>query len=480
MTSKITAYAVMLAFACIISSCVSDKETETYDDATITAFTFGTLKCTRYNEKTDKYYTYTYSASGFPVSINQIDKHITNAANPLTKGTDLAHMLVTITAKNGGIVAIKNLNDDYYRPYSSSDSIDFSTTRKLRVYSNDGLNSNDYTVDIVVNQEDADSFSWVRMPDSNEMKAMKQMKGIGFNGNFYVLGNDGSATSLYSSADGSSWTLCTTLPTLTATASFATNGNSLFILDGTDLYSSADGNDWTTKVTPDTPLKEIAGGYRYTDSKGNVKSDELYAIAADGTLVVSNDCGAHWQGDMMETTPDGTVVMNKDSLPASNINFIAKATKTNADVARVTVIGNAASATANHVMVWNKVVDADARQKWTFTPVLSNNSYALPLLTSLSVTEYADAMIAVGLDANKAVKMFQSNDSGITWHTESTLVIPTDKSDASKSVTFNAENAIAVIAGNDGHFLLIGAGTGHVWKGKKNKMTWKEEQKYFD
>lgn len=126
MTLKTYLSAVMLAVAFLCTSCLnSDDEVVTYEDTAVTAFTLGTVKCYR-TVKTasgrDSTYSYTYSASTLPVYIDQINNRIYNE-DSLTVGTDVSRVLTSISTKNNGVALLRNLTDDNWTLYSSSDSL---------------------------------------------------------------------------------------------------------------------------------------------------------------------------------------------------------------------------------------------------------------------------------------------------------------------------------------------------------------------
>lgn len=156
MKLKLTSLVVLLAAACMLSSCLnSDDDTTEYNyskDTAISAFTLGTLN--RYLHTTsstgaDSIYKTTVTGSYYKMVIDQLGRQIYNT-DSLPYGTDAKHVLATITAVNNGIILIKNVDSDSLRYYSSTDSIDFSTPRTVRIVSQDGQRYADYTVTLNV------------------------------------------------------------------------------------------------------------------------------------------------------------------------------------------------------------------------------------------------------------------------------------------------------------------------------------------
>ena len=71
--------------------------------------------------------------------IDQYNKKIYNV-DSLYADCDLSHVLASIGTKNSGIVVVKSLISDTLFTHSSTDSLDLSKTREIRVYANDGSN----------------------------------------------------------------------------------------------------------------------------------------------------------------------------------------------------------------------------------------------------------------------------------------------------------------------------------------------------
>ena len=202
----------------LMASCLkSDEDTVTlYNDAVITGFTLGTMN--KYVNATKT----TYTGSTYSFSINQnvatnIFKDVTcigrsiynNDSLPL--GTDLKHVLCTITTLNNGITIIENIDEpNVYSYYSSSDSIDFTQPRKFRVFSSDGSVFNDYYVSVDAHQEDGNEFvwklmddNWTAVPDALPLPAgIKQLLG-GSTTEKYALSTDNKL--MVSRDNGTTW-----------------------------------------------------------------------------------------------------------------------------------------------------------------------------------------------------------------------------------------------------------------------------------
>ena len=154
MNKYISALCALIIGTLSLSSCLNssdDSELTYYNDTAITTFSLSTVN--RYVHTTtsagkDSVYKKTLSS---PVTFN-IDQYrrVIYNTDSLFADCDLSHVLVSIGAKNNGYVVIKSLISDTLFNYSSTDSLDFSQPREIRVYANDGSGYRAY--DVVINK----------------------------------------------------------------------------------------------------------------------------------------------------------------------------------------------------------------------------------------------------------------------------------------------------------------------------------------
>lgn len=155
---------VAVSIVLLCSSCLNgdDAESATYNDMAIISFSLGTMN--RYLHTTsstgaDSVYKKTYTGSDYSFHIDQVNRQIFNT-DSLPVGTDLEHVLCSISTLNGGAAYFKGINNDSLYYYSDADSIDCSQPRKIRVYARDSQNYSTYTLRINVHLEEADEFRW--------------------------------------------------------------------------------------------------------------------------------------------------------------------------------------------------------------------------------------------------------------------------------------------------------------------------------
>ena len=165
---------LMWVTALTLTSCLGgndDSDGMTYDDVAITAFSIRSVNRTFHKtSSTGEDSTYvTAISSNLPVfTIDHYQQKIYNTT-PLPSECDLTRVLVTIAAKNNGGIVLKSLISDSLFYYNSTDSIDFSKTRELRVYASNGSGFRAYTVDIKMSSDGSSSMQWKQMPAGTEM-----------------------------------------------------------------------------------------------------------------------------------------------------------------------------------------------------------------------------------------------------------------------------------------------------------------------
>ncbi len=176
----------------VLTACLNDddQQTATYSDVAITQFTLGTLN--RYTHVTssatgnDSVVKTTLTGSNYRMTIDHLQQLIFNN-NDLPVGTDVAHVVCTITTKNGGLVALQSMTSDSLRWFSSTDSIDFTQPRTFRVFASDGLSSRDYTVRLNVSQNTGINFGWELTKTDTQMAGWTTGKRIVAQGDSVLL-----------------------------------------------------------------------------------------------------------------------------------------------------------------------------------------------------------------------------------------------------------------------------------------------------
>lgn len=437
MKSKISILALSFATVCMVSSCLgddSDTEATYYDDTAITGITLGKLTRTANSgddaSSIDANGMVAFSGSSYPLTINQYTGIITNAPDSFPVGTDLSKVFISsVYTKNNGVVALDSISS-----WSTSDTLDLSQPRALRVWSSSGKYSRKYVLNLVAHQEYADSSSWSMLGADNDIKGYAGVKAGVCNGKLVVLGRTAGATELKVLVDGS-WKR---VRTFGAEATMTADGKMLYVADGGNICTTSDLTEWQS-VAAD--VKSVIGAC------GN----ELFGMSGSNNIMVSFDKGASWTADAIDE--------DAKYLPSSDINFIATDAESNEDIMRAFIVGNSPS--SSDAVVWSKIIEDNAAkdQAWMYQRFEKRNYFALPVLGNLSVIPYADGLLAIGGGYDR---FYYSADSGITWKEDDRFVVPAGLSADAASMTTDGK----------GYIWIVCTGSGQVWKGRLNKMAW--------
>lgn len=443
----------------LLASCFSgdDEDRMSYDDAAIIGFSVKGVKRlvhVKSSKGTDSTYVETFAANDYRFYIDQIKREIYNP-DSLPLGVDVSKVVAAISAKNAGVIGIRNADNDAVKYFNSGDSLDFTKPRKVVVFNNAGTGMNTYTVRVNVHRQDGDAFNWCSQtknePKLGELAAMRLLA----NGeDLYVFGNKGSEAKIYTAARkvADKWREIT--PNIRLTSDFyrqvVLQGKTFYGYHDGQVVKSADAKNWSVVST--VALKQLVGA-------SNAK---LYALTENHEIVVSADGGATWQAETL--SPSNAL------LPEADLNFAVQPSKTNAGANQLFMAGT----TGKRVSLWGKVEENDEKaenQPWTSYTPSAENRFALPNLTNLQVVKYGDALVAMGgagKGENSGVKAFSeiygSVDGGLTWKKHATLVFPEG---------FRSSETSFAMATDADHYLWIVCGkTGQVWRGRLNRLGW--------
>ena len=306
-------YTLCLAWvtALTLTSCLGGEETtdlSSYDDMAITAFSVSSVKRTLHKTSSkgeDSTYVTTVNSSLPVFSIDQYQQKIYNL-EPLPSGTDLTKVVVSITSKSSGTICLKSLTSDSLFYYSSTDSLDFSQPRELRVYALNGSGYRAYIVSMNVSTTDDNTMQWQQMPAGTQMPVTPTAGWafrINATGDGIEASNDQWATQTVETLD----TEASMLPQ--TNANFAcwqlADGTAYALLVGDNDSQEKDDVVWRKVITEgmasswvfmplsyENPYYLPKGQYYwllpYTDYS-------VLAVAADGTIYQSRDQGITWK-----------------------------------------------------------------------------------------------------------------------------------------------------------------------------------------
>ncbi len=455
---------LLLAATAPLTSCNSDDSTTdvTYSsDCLITSVTLGTLKghlTTQNSKGEDSTYTYNITGSLYPITIDQLNCRIYNA-DSLPVGADLTKVVFS-TFNNSYRLTIKSLSTDRDTTFTPTDSTDFSRQRTVTVYSEDGKQQRDYTIELRVHREEADTVAWqqvVAPATASPLTAYTQSRALTVEGSIYVFGQkaDGTAEVITTTPDAPDFTRATALTTSTGTAldvrsvQHTAKGYFARTTDG-QLVTAALPTDTWRPVDTTLRIAALAGTW----------ADSLYALTTDGTLSATAD-GTNWH----------TAATDADeALPTRDIVMTAYRPTMSGTVATRLLAGLTAD---NRPSLWCGYADTEGRfgYPWISLPQTEElGDYAYPVLSQPVLVTYDNAALLTGLTTTGSVAPFYlSRDNGRTWKTGE-LPHPALAGATSLALTVDADHYLWVICG----------GSGAVYKGRLNRLGWTTEQTRFD
>ena len=450
MKRKFFAFIALITATLSLSSCLSsddDLNVEYTHDTAITAFSLGTLDQwgkTKDGTK-DSLYKAVVAGANYKFYIDQATRQIYNA-DSLPCGVRDTAILATISSKNSSPILLMDINktDSVAGYYSSSDSINFSKPRKIRVYSSDYSAYAQYKVTVNVHKELPYEFKWHELAQNNsQLAAFSDLKAVACGDDIYVFGKTAEGIKVLKSAinNGSAWSSITMDVGLSSDAyqsAVALDGK-LYISDAGKVYASADAATWTL-VFENADIKQLIGA----------SSKNLYAYTATG-ISVSEDKGASWKAERLDT--------DAAYLPKQNISMNVAGVLSAKDVENVMLLGtNDTIATT-----WLRTVDyANEDGQWNYLEIENNKSGKMPWLDQVITCAADTGFVALGSNG----KWYKSQDAGLTWKQDAMVVLP---------AKFATEGRFAFCRDKQHYYWIIR--NGYVWRGRFNIDGWSKEDK---
>ena len=453
MKRKFFAFIALITATLSLSSCLSSDETtvEYTHDTAITAFSLGSLdRYTKTKAGKDTLLKANVTGSDYKFYIDQAQRLIYNV-DSLPAGTRTAAVLATITSKNSSPILLMDINkpDSVAAYYSSSDSINFSKRRFIRVYSSDYSAYAEYKVTVNVHKELPYEFKWHELAQNNsQLAAFSDLKAVACGDYIYVFGKTAEGTKVLKSAinDGSAWSPIMMHESLSSDAyqsAVALEGK-LYISDGGKVYASADAETWAL-VSENADVKQLIGA----------SSKNLYAYTAAG-ISVSEDKGASWKAERLD----------KDAayLPTQNISMNVAGVLSAKDVENVMLLGTRDKALKDTVATtWLRTVDyANEDGQWNYLEIENNKSGKMPWLDQVITCAADTGFVALGSNG----KWYKSQNAGLTWKQDKMVVLP---------AKFATEGRFAFCRDKQHYYWIIR--NGYVWRGRFNIDGWSKEDK---
>lgn len=454
MKRKFFAFIALITATLSLSSCLSSDETtvEYTHDTAITAFSLGSLdRYTKTKAGKDTLLKANVKGSDYKFYIDQAQRLIYNV-DSLPCGVRDTAILATISSKNNSPILLMDINktDSVAAYYSSSDSINFSKPRLIRVYSSDYSAYAQYQVTVNVHKELPYEFKWHELAQNNsQLAAFSYLKAVACGDYIYVFGKTAEGTQVLKSAinDGSAWSSIMMNVNLSSDAyqsAVALDGK-LYISDGGKVYASADAATWALVSSENADVKQLIGA----------SSKNLYAYNTAAGISVSKDKGVSWKAEKLDT--------DKAYLPTQNISMNVAGVLSAKDVENVMLLGTRDKALNDTVATtWLRTVDYDANEdgQWNYLEIEKNKSGKMPWLDQVITCAADTGFVALGSNG----KWYKSQDAGLTWKQDAMVVLP---------AKFATEGRFAFCRDKQHYYWIIR--NGYVWRGRFNIDGWSKE-----
>lgn len=454
MKRKFFAFIALITATLSLSSCLSSDETtvEYTHDTAITAFSLGSLdRYTKTKAGKDTLLKANVTGSDYKFYIDQAQRLIYNV-DSLPCGVRDTAILATISSKNSSPILLMDINktDSVAAYYSSSDSINFSEPRLIRVYSSDYSAYAQYKVTVNVHKELPYEFKWHELAQNNsQLAAFSDLKAVACGDYIYVFGKTTDGTEVLKSAinNGSAWSSITMNVSLSSDAyqsAVALDGE-LYISDGGKVYASADAKTWAL-VSENADVKQLIGA----------SSKNLYAYNTAAGISVSKDKGVSWEQEKLDT--------DKAYLPTQNISMNVAGVLSAKDVENVMLLGTRDKVLKDTVATtWLRTVDdANEDGQWNYLEIENNKSGKMPWLDQVITCAADTGFVALGSNG----KWYKSQNAGLTWKQDAMVVLP---------AKFATEGRFAFCRDKQHYYWIIR--NGYVWRGRFNIDGWSKEDK---
>lgn len=459
-------YSLCLLFlaAIIMASCLnSDNDDVTfYDDAAITAFSLTSAEMTRHTTaSTGEDSTYVEmgtDVSSYNFVIDQQQGQIYNT-DSLPLGTNPAKILCTYSTKNNSLATIQSMTSDTLSYLNTTDTLDFTTPRTVKVYSTSGQNEKTYTITVNVHKETADSMKWTQYPDSKALAPLTDMKAYCVNGDILVMAPVGGQTKTFRMNTATGRTFSEDGATLGPDAynNAVVKGNTLYVLDGQTIKKTTDGHKYDT-VLDNAPISKLVAA----------STVSIHGLTADNKFMKSTDDCATWTAADMDSDPK--------NVPTENISCVCRDFKYNNNTDYVLLVGNQAkggTAIDSLAVVWRNIIEKDKDSNddcWAYVNYDSKSKNPLKSLNNLTIVNHGDMVMAFGgkgmggSNATPFSKIYISVDGGMQWESKEEVEYPYGFDKSASAMT-------ACTDGNEYIWIMLND-TGQVWRGRVNSVAW--------
>ena len=408
-----------------LTSCLSDDTTAptaSDRDCLVSNVVLGTLNREMHTLSSageDSTYIITVKGSMYPMAIDQVKNEIWNV-DSLPVGTDITKVTFAIFNVPGPCLIDKH-HEEGDTIFAIADSTDFTRERTITVYSSDAVYSRKYTLQLRVHKEEADSLVWHHEAEKvNALKEAQECHPFFVENTLYIY---------YRTTDGS-----------------------------TKAVVSDNGKDGWTDLNADAQAAFIFAA----------AGDSLYALSADYRRIVASANGTEWKESYVDLP---------DSLPQKNVAAVLCASRLSENAQSLLLTGLAPMKGKNDETIWaSRIWKRDLDNSgiystpWMLLPQTTElGDYAFPNLNSPTMISYDHAAHLLGIDGEgNLTPCYSSADNGRTW-SPGNLRFPVQSGVRAVSMTVDADQYVWIFC----------AGSGDVWRGRINRLGWKEEPTEF-
>ena len=445
--------ALLMLMANVGCNTKSEIEDLTSGACLIKSVTLGTLNRkmhTLSRSGRDSIYTIKVTGSLYPLTIDQVNQRIFNV-DSLPVGTDPTKILIS-ELKASGTVSIQSKITGKDTVVTKKDSIDFSTPRIITVYATDRVSTRKYQMDIRIHKEWSDSVTWQRTASGlPALSSVSQLHALTVESTLYAFGLEGIEPVVLTASVESpqQWTRHAISPVTLDVHSVVRHGNRFFALASNQLMTSTDGINWTSANATGVPNS-------FTQLVG---SGTKHLLALSGASLVSSTDGGHtWTADALDSSAP---------LPLDENAGIVFASTVSKNYEKAVVLG----LRGNEPVLWQRDLDLSGTDTfgWINFPLDATRRGHLPTLQNYTLARYDGALLLSGEKSDGSFGgLYLSRDNGYTW-LQKELKAPTISGATSVTATVDAKNFIYIIC----------AGSGEVWRGRINRLGWKNEDTLF-
>lgn len=451
MKRNLATYFALFSLVFVAISCGSsdEEEYELSPYAMLKSFSLGNIR-SAYPSFTstgeDTLVLKTVQMTAFPFTINQVTGEVYNN-DSLPFATNISKVVTQFSVNGVASIYVDSL--DSYEHFSSTDSLDFTSPRKVRIYSEDAEFYKDYTIKINVHQVDPELMVWNKYP---AVEGLVPVRVVEANGAMFLFGKDSNgAVAVASTAlEGvPAWetALVSGLPADADISTIQLFNGALYAVAGGNVYTSADGAVWTLSAS-DTGAVAIVG-----------------ASEEDGKLWIAGSQGVLWSEDAATFTVNEAL---PEGFPLYGVSLASYPLNHNKKIVRYMLVGYTAEDKSGEPAVWSKL---STEAKWT-NYKNEENKYECPALEGLSVVRYDNYLYAVGgagtVNGREVApfnSFYISKDNGIAWKVSTGFYQRLPEELVGNDTPF----AVAVDSNN--FIWIINSGTeGGAWKGIINRL----------